>query len=60
MNARCPDRTALAWAPIGKKSGRVLRDQKGRYAIYTHKADADADCPSYGVVRRVRVRVCRG
>jgi len=46
-----------AWAPVGKKTGKVLCDLDGRYAIYTHRKAAQADCPNYGVVRRVRVRV---
>lgn len=44
-----------AWAAVGK-TGKVLR-WKGRYAIYTHKADAADDCPRYGQVRRVRISV---
>ena len=48
---------SLAWAAVGKKSGKVLRDLKGRYAIYTHASDAKADCPKYGSLRRVRVKV---
>ena len=49
----------LAWAPVGKKSGKVLRDLKGQYGIYTHFIDALADCPAYGEVRRVRIRVVK-
>lgn len=44
-----------AWAAIGKKSGRVLRDLKGHFAIYTHRKDAEADCPVYGFVKQVRI-----
>ena len=51
------NRGVLAWAAVSKTFGKVLRNGRGHYAIYTHHADANADCPSYGVVRRVRIRV---
>ena len=44
-----------AWAAVAKKDGRILRDLRGHYGIYTHKADAVDDCPMYGQVRRVRI-----
>ncbi len=47
----------LAWAAVGKKSGKVLRDLKGHYAIFTHASDAKQQCPDYGKLRRVRVKV---
>jgi hypothetical protein len=50
-------RGVLAWAAVGRKSGKVLRDFKGHYAIYTHASDAKQDCPNYGKLRRVRVKV---
>lgn len=46
-----------AWAAVGKKSGKVLRNQDGHYAIYTHRDDAVIDCPTYGEVRGVSIRV---
>lgn len=49
----------LAWAAVGKKSGYVLRDMRGHYAIYMHKIDAELDCPKYGEVRRVAIIVQR-
>lgn len=52
-------RPSDAWAAVGKESGKVLRDGKGHYAIYTHCADAKADCPVYGEVKRVRVVVSK-
>lgn len=50
-------RGVIAWAAVGKKSGKVLRDLKGHYAIYTHASDAKQECPGYGQLRRVRVKV---
>lgn len=50
-------RPVSAWAAVGKRSGRVLRSLIGHYAIYTHRQDAEDDCPSYGEVRAVSVRV---
>ena len=44
-----------AWAAVAKKDGRILRNGRGHYGIYTHKADAVDDCPMYGQVRRVRI-----
>lgn len=44
-----------AWAAVAKKDGRILRDLRGHYGIYTHKVDAVDDCPMYGQVRRVRI-----
>ena len=49
----------LAWAAVGKESGKVLRNGMGKYAINTHRAGALADCPSYGEVRRVEIRVIK-
>ena len=46
-----------AWAAVGKKSEKVLRDLDGHYSIYTHRKDAEDDCPSYGEVRRVWIKV---
>ena len=57
MSVGAKKRGVLAWAAIGKKSGKVLRDWNGHYGIYAIRSYADADCPSYGVVRRVRIRV---
>lgn len=51
------DKGVLAWAPVGIKSGKVLRDFWGRYGIYTRKIAAQDDCPRYGEVRRVRIFV---
>lgn len=53
------NQAGTAWAAVGKKSGKVLRDFKGHYAIYTHRVDAGADCPSYGEVKRVRLVVAK-
>ncbi len=50
-------RGVAAWAAVSKTTGKVLRDLAGHYAIYTHISDAKAQCPRYGHVRRVRVRV---
>lgn len=50
-------RGTLAWAAVGRKSGKVLRDLKGHYAIYTHISDAKSDCPRHGQVRRIWIRV---
>lgn len=50
-------RSVLAWAPVSKRSKKVLRDLRGHYAIYTHRADAEADCPDHGRVQRITVRV---
>lgn len=50
-------RSVSAWAPVGKKSGKVLRNLDGRYAIYTHREDAVMDCPTDGEVRGVSIRV---
>lgn len=47
----------LAWAAVGKKSGKVLRGLDEQYAIYTTGVLAKADCPSYGEVRPVEIRV---
>ena len=47
-----------AWAVIGR-TGKVLRDLRGHYGIYTHKTDAVADCPAYGNVKRVSIRVVK-
>lgn len=44
-----------AWAAVAKMDGRILRDGRGHYGIYTHKEDAVNDCPKYGQVRRVRI-----
>ena len=44
-----------AWAAVSKTTGRVLTDLRGHYAIYRYRAMAEADCPSYGEVRRVRI-----
>ena len=44
-----------AWAAVAKMDGTILRNGRGHYAIYTHKADAVDDCPMYGQVRRVRI-----
>ena len=46
-----------AWAPVSRKSGKVLRDHLGQYATYTTHAAALADCPDYGEVRGVSIRV---
>ena len=35
----------------------MLRDHLGQYAIYTTHAAALADCPDYGEVRGVLIRV---
>jgi hypothetical protein len=59
MSVGAKNRGVLAWAPC-TKSGQVLRDLRGHFAVYTYRKDADQDCPSYGVVRRVRVRVIEG
>ena len=50
-------RIAYAWAAVSKSTGKVLRDLKGHYSIWTHAIDAIKDCPSYGVVKRVRLGV---
>lgn len=44
-----------AWAAVSRKTGRVLKDMKGHYAVYQYRKDAEADCPSYGEVKRVRI-----
>lgn len=49
-------KSATAWAAISKRSGKVLRDLGGHYAIYTHHSDANLDCPIYGRVGQVRIR----
>ena len=45
----------LAWAVVSRQDGRILRDGRGHYGIYTHKWDAVEDCPKYGQVARVRI-----
>lgn len=47
----------IAWAAVGKKSGKVLRNLDGHLAIYIKREYAKADCPTYGEVRRVSLRV---
>ena len=49
--------TFEAWAVVGKKSGRILKNLRGHYAIYTHREDAVKDTPTYGCVRRISMRV---
>lgn len=50
-------RPVSAWAAVSKRSGKVLRDLDGHYAIYTHFTDAEKDCPTGGEVRAVKIRV---
>jgi len=46
-----------AWAAVGKKSGKVLWGLGGHYSIHADRAMAELDCPSYGEVRAVSIRV---
>lgn len=48
---------AVAWAVVGIKSQRILRDMRGHYAIYTHRQDAVNDMPRYGEIRRITMRL---
>ena len=54
MSTATPQR---AWAAVGKKSGMVLRNLAGHYAIYVHRDIAHLDCPDYGEVLRVRITI---
>lgn len=50
-------RSVSAWAAVGKKSGKMLYDLHGQYALYSNFNYAQADCPDYGEIRAVSVRV---
>ena len=44
-----------AWAAVGKRSGKILRDLREHYSVWSEKQLAAFDCPSYGRVARVRI-----
>ena len=44
-----------AWAAVGKRSGKVLRNLDGHYSIWMWEGPAELDCPIYGRVARVRI-----
>lgn len=48
-------KSVIAWAAVSKTTGKVLTDLRGHYAIHRYRKAAEADCPSYGEVRRVRL-----
>lgn len=48
-----------AWAAISKRTGHILRNMSGHYAVYTRESSAEWDCPDYGKVVRVVVRVVK-
>jgi hypothetical protein len=57
MTSRKRATPAYAWATVGKRSGKVLRDLEGHYSIWTTTEWAKADCPpTFGRVARVAIR----
>ena len=49
-----------AWAAVGKRTGKILRDWVGQYGIYNKQHDARLACPDHGIVRQVEIHVING